>query len=45
MYVCESPNLCAYAGLNLGGMGRGVRGVDIEGCFGVVFGERVRVKV
>lgn len=42
----DSPKPCPYTDLILGGMEGGVfRGVDIEGCFGVVFGERVGVKV
>lgn len=49
MHACvlkESSKPCAYTDLILGGMEEGVlRGVDIEGCFGVPFGERVGVKV
>lgn len=43
--MCEQHPSEIYPaqGLKLGGMGVG--GVDVEGCFGVTFGERVGVKV
>lgn len=42
--VCVRTLLNFALDLHLGGFG-GVGGVDIEGCFGVAFGERVGVKV